>query len=236
MKIRKTIITLLFVVLSIWNLSTSIFAMQTGFTTKEVSTEKRENILSNIDLKITMQEAKDLGISCFDVSDNETIAIGASDAVQKYVYIYNKYGVFQYGYSFNSSGSFNIEWDNENIIIYFVRSDLAASFDENGNNIELRRIENTTENYSYWNQLDSSKRIVNGTSYTIENNIGLLKFLTTSRSQLVKTEANGDVTILYDVKTGHVARAITLLVVIIVIFIVAVLCIKPYFVINNQNK
>ena len=236
MKIRKTIITLLIVVLSIWSLSTSIFAMQTGFTTQEVSTEKRENILSNIDLKITMQEAKDLGISCFDVSDNETIAIGASDAVQRYVYVYDKYGIFQYGYVFKSNGSFRIEWDNENIIIHFIRSNLAASFDKDGNNIELRYFDDTSEYYSYWDQLGSSERIVNGTSYTIENNIGLLKFLTTSRSQLIKTEANGDVTILYDVKTGHIARAITLIVFIIVIFIVAILCIKPYFVINNQNK
>ena len=71
-------------------------------------------------------------IECFSVNENGEIAIGCSDSEQKTVCIYADNGKFQYGYSFECSGSFGIEFENNNLNIYFVRSDVAIAVNQMG--------------------------------------------------------------------------------------------------------
>lgn len=212
MRIKKFFVIFPMILLLLWSESITVFAMNTGFSTTELSPEFCESFQNNINLEITMQEPNGDGISCFDISDSEMIALGRDTSLGKYVYIYDSNGIFQYGYSFYDYGRFRVEWDNENIIIHFVRSDLAALIDENGKIIELKKIENTNENNSYWRQLNSPERVVNNNKYTLKCDMGLLNFVALSYSQVVKTDSNGDVTMMYDANTAYLIQTIMALI------------------------
>ena len=116
--------------------------------------------------------------------------------------MYDSEGVFQYGYEFECDGNFGLEWDDNNIIIYFVRSNVAALFDASGTNLELKIIQNTTNNNDYWNHfVEATKRTMNEEQYIMRNNMGLLNLFASSYSQLIRIDTDGNVISIYDV--GH---------------------------------
>ncbi len=205
-----------------------IIAMTTGFSTEELNFEKQQTFLSNIDISLLDSDSdiRSKFIVCFDVSENGLIALGFADSTNKSVCIYNPDFKFKYGYSFNSSGSFGIEWDNNNLIIYFVRSDVAASFDKSGACTEIKAIRNTSLNNSYWNNnVFSLKRQVGDDQYIIKNNMSVFSYFGSSYSQLIKIDKNGLETILYDVSGAKIIRTVIAFLVAIIIFIIAILTI-----------
>ena len=62
--------------------------------------------------------------------------------------MYDKDGKFAYGYTLDCSGRFGVGWNGDNIAVYFVREDIAATFDRNANNITCDEIPDTTANSS----------------------------------------------------------------------------------------
>lgn len=191
-------------------------AMNTGFSTEEMNSEEQHTFLSNINLTLISDEPQKSTFTCFDVSESGQVVIGFANAQKKYISVYDATGGFQYGYVFNCNQSFGVQWDSANLIIYFVRSDVAASFDSNGDNVELRTIEDTADNNSYWNRCVFSKeKMINTNRYTAKNNMGILNMFASSYSQLLKTDSNGNETIIYDAGTTQTAQT--------VLFIIAVL-------------
>ena len=77
-------------------------------------------------------------ISCFDVSESGLVAVGSATYGNQYIYVYDATGKFQYGQAFNNPGSYGLQWDGSDLIIYFVRSDIAALVDSEGNIKELK--------------------------------------------------------------------------------------------------
>lgn len=181
--------------------------MNTGFSTDNMESNDKQTFLSNINLSLITEEPKKNAIRCFDVNDNGFIVIGSEDSTKKSVSVYAPDGTFKYGYAFNCSGSFGVEWDNNNIILYFVRSDVAALFDDEGKNIELKSIQDTTDNNSYWNNsVYSKQRTINGCQYTMRNNMGLFNTFSSSYSELIKTDASGNITTIYDVNSEYTTK------------------------------
>ena len=221
MRVRKLLLAL-FVVSVFLCMGNRVSAMNTGFTTEEMTPEEQERFLSNVDLSLIIKEPKKRAIKRFDVNDDGLIAIGSEDSMGKFISVYTSDGTFQYGYRFDCSGDFGVEWDDDNIIIYFVRSDVAALYDDKGENIELREIQNTIDNNSYWNHVVySNQRTVNGCQYTLRNDMGLFNFIASSYSQLVKTDADGSVSIIYDVNTEYTITVVMVFtaVVLFIIFV-----------------
>ncbi len=199
--IRRKIFTVLIIIAVLTSVSNwRVFAMNTGFTTDSMEAEDQQKFLSNIGLHLITEEPSRSTIQCFDINENGLIAIGTEDYSNKTVAVYDTSGHFQYGYRFTANGDFGIEWDeHSHMMIYFVRSNVAALFDEKGNHIELRKIQITTDNTSYWNNsVNTTQRTVGECRYTIENSTGVLPILADSSSQLVKIAADGNTTVLYN--------------------------------------
>ncbi|SEW32783.1 hypothetical protein [[Clostridium] fimetarium] len=237
MNVKKTVtITLLFFVFALGSgLKTS--AMTTGFTTESMNSEKQKLFKSNINIISLHSYVKTNPIVCFDVNNDGLIALGFDDDSHKTICVYNPDGEFIYGYSFESSGSFGVEWDGGNILIYFVRSDVAALFNSSATCLELKMISNSTENNTYWNHtVFEKKRIVGKNEYEIKNDLGILNIVLPSYSQLIKTDENGIKTMLYNVNDSYGAKILVILVGIIIFIIIVVVGIIKEFKKKNIVK
>lgn len=200
MKYKKILVFVLSISVLLYVFCLNASAMNTGFTTCDMEPDIQQTFLSNNDLALLTTEPEKQSIVCFDVNDDGLLLIGSGNFENKTVSVYTPDGVFKYGYKFTSSGSFGVEWDVDNIIIYFVRSDVAALVDSTGEILELKTIENTIENNSYWNHsVYSEERTVNGNKYVMKNNMGVLDVFATSYSQIVRTDSAGNSMTVYDV-------------------------------------
>ena len=207
------------------------FAMNTGFSTEELSEDQRNIFLKNIHLSMLADEPSKKAIECFDVNENGAIAIGCSASDNKTVCIYTSDGNFQYGYSFECSGSFGIEMDKNNLIIYFVRSDIAIAIDPTGEVESILKIQSTSENNSYWNDsVFSTIRKVGDTEYRLKNDMGILNIVASSYSQLIVVNSAGEETILYDVNSSQLTKIATVYVLAVGVFLIAVLAIAWQFI------
>ncbi len=217
MKWEKIIFFLFIISLIICNGGINTSAMNTGFTTSEMNAKEQHIFLSNINLSPIYDEPQKGTITCFDVSKSGLIAIGFTSSENKHISVYDTTGKFQYGYIFNCNQSFGVQWDNANLIIYFVRSDVAASFSSDGANVELKKIEDTMDNNSYWNHFVFSKeKTIDGNKYVIKNSMGVLNIFSSSYSQLLKTDSNGNETVLYDVSTTQATKTIFIFIAVLI--------------------
>ena len=203
--------------------STGVLAMDTGISMQTMKTEDQKTFIFNIQLVKEEKEPAKNSIVCFDVNEDGLIAIGTSDSSRKSVSVYNLSGDYKYGYNFNCDQSFGIEWDGNNLIIYFVRSNVAALVDENGTILELQEIENTTNNNSYWNRsVFSTQRTVGDYKYIIKNDMGLFNIFASSYSQLITVDDQGNKTILYNVNNAQMTKAIIIFIAVIMFVAIVV--------------
>lgn len=231
----KGLFFLFIILMFIFSESIAAFAMDTGFSTDYITPEEKELLLSNINLSLIKEGPRRTSIICFDVNENESVAVGTEDANRKSVLVYTSNGIFKYGYTFDCSGSFGVEWDNEDIIIYFVRSSVAASFDKEGNNIEVKKIQDTADNNSYWNQnVYSSDRTVNGNKFTAKTNMGFLNTFTSSYSQIIRTDTDGNTTTVYDAGVEYTVKfiGIFIFVILFIVIIAAIITVE----IKKRNR
>ena len=236
MRYRKFFFFILTLFLLIINGKTMAFAMNTGFSTEILSEDRQNRILNNISIAVLDEEPAKDTISCFDVSDDGMIALGCSDLETKTIGIYTPDGVFQYGYKFNTGGKFGVEWDGNNIIIYFVRSDLAVSVNPTGDIEGILAIQNTMENNTYWHHsVFSNKRIVENTEYTLRNDMGFFNIFASSYSQLVVTDANGDTNKIYDVNSSHFLRVISIFLGVLIVTGIYIFFIARYLLRLRRN-
>lgn len=229
MKNRKILIALFIASVFLWSGCGKVSAMNTGFLTDNMEIDEQQVFLSNINLSLVSEEPKKNTIICFDVNDDGLIVIGTENLSCKLVSVYTSDGTFKYGYTFNCSGNFGVEWDNDNIIIYFVRSDVAASFNAEGINVELKKIQDTSDNNYYWNHsVYSTQKTVNEIMYTMKNNMGLFNIFASSYSQLIKTDADGNITTIYDVSNVHTTTLVIILatVILFIVLIVSVFILR----------
>lgn len=210
------------------------YALTTGFSVDDISESEKENI--DIDISLVSEAPSDKSISRFDVNENGMIALGHKlSGMSNMISVYDSDGNFKYGYSFDSYGTFGVEWDGDYLNIYFVRSDLLVTVDCEANIIGIAKVQNTKENNDYGNYcLYGTERVVGDTKYTIRNRMGVLNFIKSSHSQLVKTSADGTEIILYDVNTIQLIKRLLIIFLMFALFGVAiyVIFIKPI----RQNK
>ena len=122
--------------------------------------------------------------------------------------MYDSAGVFQYGYSFHTLGSFGLGWDGDNVLIYLVRSGTAVLVDPTGSIPEISKIDDTPENNSYWYSVRTRQRIRGSDKYTIKNSTGISRIFALDSSKLVKTDQAGNETIIYDAGRLNTAKYI----------------------------
>ena len=205
-KINIYLIVILFILITY---RANAATINTGFSTNELSTEAKNTILDNINLSYIKEEPKKSMFDCFDVNVNQMIAIGYSNSSIKTVSVYSSKGIFQYGYTFNCMGDFGLEWDENNLNIYLVRSNAIVSVNSKGKILSILEVQNTTDNNSYRNHyIYSKKRTVGNTEYHMKNDSGALNVFATAYSQLVFVNEQKQETIIYDASVAGNRSAI----------------------------
>lgn len=206
-------------------------AMNTGFKTNHLETEEKTLFISNANILLIDAEPAKKSITCFDVNSNRLIAIGQDTLDRKTICIYSSEGVFQYGYTFSCSGDFGVEWDEENLNIYFVRSNMIASVTPSGEILDVFEVQNTAENNSYVNHfIHSTERIIDGTKYYIENNMGILNLFVPAYSQIITEDTVGARSVIYDVSSAQLSSVLTTVGIVSVFVVIAILAIVWQFI------
>lgn len=232
MKLKRTCLFLSFVFMfALFTNAIEVKAMNTGFSTEEVSEKTRNRFASNIELSLLTTEPVKKGIQCFDVNEKGMVAIGQNGADDKRVCIYDSDGKFLYGYTFDSAQSFGVEWDGEYINIYFNRSGVIISLDSDCNVLNIKEVQSTIDNSIYKNHLKHSKRSIGDTTYLIRNDMGIFNLIALSYSQVVTIDSTGAERIIYDINSEQLFITISLFIIILggvsgVIAVLARQCIK----------
>lgn len=194
-----------------------------AFSTEDVTEERQKTFLSNLHITFLQEEPKNKSIVCFDVNEEGLIALGFSTSNNKMICIYTIEGIFQYGYSFNAAGNFGVEWNGDEITIYFVRSDIAATITPKGEIIKILKIQNTSENDYYWrHSVFAKERIVGDSTYIIRNDMGPLNIITSSFSQLVVIDKEEHISVIYDVNSTQLLKYIVIIITLFLLISIAV--------------
>lgn len=215
-----------------------ISAISTGFETSQIPTDTKDSFIYNINLQLITEEPTKRTLGCFDVNENGDVAVGHSTGSSKKqtVCIYSSDGFFKYGYTFNCTGDFGIEWAGENINIYFVRSDMIVSVALDGKILNVCEVEDTIANNSYRNhRIYATEKKIQNTTYSLKNNIGLLDWFATSYSQIVAIDTSGNQNIIYDVSSTQITRTTALFIVILCALITAAFTIRSIVKVNSKT-
>lgn len=224
MKTKRIYLFLLPVILLvIFANAVSVCAMNTGFQTSQLSEKEKSTLISNIQIKPLEKEPVELTIYYFDVNSNGLIAIANNSDDEKIICVYSNEWVFQYGYTIDSSGSIAVEWDGDRLNIYFVRGDVIVSVNPDGEILDLLRVSDTIENNSYRNHLlTDTERTIGDTTYSIENDMGILNFIAVSYSQVIARDAAGGERIIYDVSSKQLFNTTAVLIIVCIVVAIAV--------------
>lgn len=210
MKFKQLYLLLSFVLLIVFFTNViEVKAMDTGFSTEDLSEETKTTFVSNINISSLKAEPEKREILCFDVNEQGMIAVGQKGAQGKEVCVYTSQGEFLYGYAFNCNQSFGVEWDEQHVNIYFVRSDVIISLDSDGNILDIKAVQDTIDNNTYRNSLlYSTTRLVGDNTYLIRNDMGIFNWIASSYSQIITIDAMGTECIIYDVNSMQLANMI----------------------------
>ena len=225
MKFIRYIFTIILPLLLLVFGGVEVLAMNTGFSTELLPEDDMNTLLKNVNISMLADEPPKKTIECFAVNEDGVIAIGCSSSENKTVCIYTSDGGFQYGYSFKCSGNFGIELDESVLYIYLVRSDIAIAVDSVGEVESILKIQNTSENNSYWNDcVFSTRRKIGDTEYFLENDMGILNVFASSYSQLITINKYGEESIIYDVNSAQFSNMVVVVggVIVFICLVVAV--------------
>ena len=190
---------------------TGASAINSGFQTNDLPSEEKDAFINNIDLQRIDEEPDKAAIACFDVNEDRMIAIGQDASERKTVCIYSDTGVFQYGYMFDCRGDFGLEWDEDTLHIYFVRSNVLVAVSPSGEISDVLEVPHTIENNSYINgYMHTTEKRVKGTEYSAEND-GIFNWLASSYSRITATDSTGAERIVYDASAAHTGKIIMVL-------------------------
>lgn len=195
----------------------------------DISEEEQYTFLSNIDFTLETNEPKKNYAYCFDVNPAGLLAVGMDRSDGQIVCVYDFYGNFKYAYSFVCSGYYYVKWDNENIIIYFDRSNILASFDKNGNCLYMKDIPYNENGYYLRNVFCVNKKTIDDNLYLMKNT-SIVNFFSGSYAKIEEVGADGSIRTLYQVDKQNVISYITEN--ILVLFFIAF----SFFLCNNKKK
>ena len=221
---------IVFLIIFVTN-GTNVKAMKTGFSTEELSEEEKTTFISNTHLQVLKKEPEKRGIQCFDVSEEGLVAVGhnSSREEDKEVCVYTSQGEFVYGYAFACGQSFAVEWDHENLNIYFIRSEVIISVDPKGGILDIRIVSSTIDNSIYLNDLEYVRRTIGDMTYRVRCDMGILNIFTIYYSQIVIIDAAGIEHVIYDVNTMILIKTIAVFVLIQAFITIAIVVLVRQF-------
>ena len=237
----KKMLSLIIVFVLLVSMTMSTFAAPTPFVTDPLTKEEQATFTENSPVKKIEEFNWTTPRRCFDVNEDKMILLLFSRSSEYTVCVYNSDFEFQYGFSFDAYGTVACEWSGNDIMVFFVRSDIYAKLDSNGQWTEFYRVLYSPENRKLRDYLLYKKTeiSVENTTYKIQNDMGMLNLIQVehSHSQLIKIDENNNETILYDVNNEQIIRTIVVLIFIIGVASTAFfVLIKPIIQDTKKNK
>ncbi len=215
MRYVKYCLTMLLLIFLL-NKNMLVSAKDAGFTMEEFVEDEHSTFLSKFHISLLNVEPPKRPIDCFDVNEKGMIAVGfdaSFSSKKRTICIYSSDGIFQYGYQFDDYGIFGVEWDEDRLIIYLVRSNIAVVVNKEGVVEEFAEIKNTAENHSYWRKsVFLTKRVVGDTEYALKNEMGIFNLFASGYSQMIVTNAEGKARVIFDVNAAYFTNMVAVFV------------------------
>jgi len=169
------------------------------------ASDSQNNLTAQVEgalgISVFYQNEIDRLIKCFDVNEYGYYAIGYKNNT---IHIYDSLGTFQYGYRFNTDGSYGIVLKEDSIVIYLGRSNIAVEIDPTGKCIGAEKIYFSKDVVD--NVMNRTSKQIGNVYYYLERDIGLFNG---DYSRLAKTDEEGTKTVLYDMTArGYFAGAL----------------------------
>lgn len=173
--------------------------------------------IKNLSTNISLDDIN-LPIISFDVSDEEMIILGFKN---NQVIIIDKNKIIQTYLEFSNNGLFYVQWKKNNILLYLVRGGIIVELTSNGQLINMIKTDDNNINNNFlWNEISKKTNIdIDNSTYIVKNDMGILNIFTSSYSQLVKINSNGETVIIYNINNTKLTKII-ILVICAVLFIV----------------
>lgn len=137
------------------------------------------------------------------------------------VIIIDKNKIIQTYLEFSNNGLFYVQWKKNNILLYLVRGGIIVELTSNGQLINMIKTDDNNINNNFlWNEISKKTNIdIDNSTYIVKNDMGILNIFTSSYSQLVKINSNGETVIIYNINNTQLTKII-ILVICAVLFIV----------------
>ena len=185
-----------------------------SFEYEELPKETAEKVFQNIGITKFDNPNYTGKFKSFGASENGNYSIGYKEWSRGYVLIFDKDGVYISGFAFDIYGDFYIELSDDFLTIYTVRGEHAIEIDYDGKMISVKSIPNTMENNSYWYKLQANKKSVGEYAYSTGG-------IFMEYSKLIRTDENGNQSVLYE--AGALGKiAVTLPLVALIVFPIAI--------------
>ncbi len=232
-KLKTTIIAVLFVMFLICH--TKAYAEEYGFDTKQVEAEEMPQIWDNIAVR-EVTELKKAPITGFDVSESGDIAIVTT---ANEIAVYDKNGQSTKFYAFESSGMCYIGWNEENLVLFSIRSSIIYEFSSDIKLISMREIdEGSIRSVQAWEKIRHRTQLTkNNYTYKVKNDIGFLNlFSGYSYSILEKIDqSDNHMYRIYDVTEEQTVRVTTILSFFCILFVIGI-TVPTIVIVKNCKK
>ena len=179
------LLSALFVILFLPN---SLTASATGSQDELIG-----QIEETLNISVFYEKGADRLIKCFDVNETGWYAIGYKNNT---IHVYDSLGDFQFGYRFDTDGTYGISLKENSIVVYLGRSNIAVEIDPTGKCVNAEKIFFSKDSVD--NIMNRTKKQIGSTCYYLERDIGIFNG---DYSRLVRIDETGTKTFLYDVTT-----------------------------------
>ena len=168
------------------------------------ATDSQNELIGQIEgalnISVFYEKETDRLIKCFDVNETGYYAIGFKNNT---IQVYDSLGVFQYGYRFDTDGTYGLTLKENSIVIYLGRSNIAAEIDSTGKCVGVETVYFSKDFVE--NVMNRTYKQIGNVGYYLERDVGIFNG---DFSRLVRIDETGGKTILYDVTTmGYFAGA-----------------------------
>lgn len=116
-----------------------------------------EQLTEQLGYERLTEEAADLRIMTFDVSEEQLIAAGYENGN---ICIYSRDGSFVTGFHIETNGgAYHLQWENELLCAYILRSDFAVRFHLEEGLVSAAKIPSSARNSPAWKALSSDEAV-----------------------------------------------------------------------------
>ncbi len=202
---KKGLLFILILIVLVLAIQIPVFA--TDFITEGLTQSEQIRIGNN--LVFSKYNSKKVAFGNFDVNEQGMIALASDfDTAKPTVYVYNTEGKFQYKYTVDTAGEIYTEWDGDNLWIYLTKSSFAVLVDDNGSVLKAEKLLDTYQNASHWSEVRAKKKTVGDKTYTAKTGLSVLGIFANGYAQIIETDANGNESTLYNVRSSLLKKAI----------------------------